>query len=94
MPRAYICTMSRHEKLIVRLLSRSRNFTYTELRTLLGSLGYVETTKGKTSGSRVAFVNSSSLHIIRLHKPHPWNQLKLYQIDFIIEELKNRGVIP
>lgn len=78
---------------MVRLMSRSRNFTYAELRTLLATLGYIETTKGKTSGSRVAFVNSVSRHIIRLHKPHPGNQLKFYQMDLIVKELKDRGVI-
>jgi hypothetical protein len=85
--------MSRQEKLMVRLMSRSRNFTYAELRTLLAALGYAETTKGKTSGSRVAFINTSSQHIIRLHKPHPGNRVKFYQMDLIVKELKDRGVI-
>ena len=85
--------MSKDEKLLKRLLSRPKNFTYTELRKLLVALGYKESQSGKTSGSRVAFIDESSKHIIRLHKPHPGNELRLYQIDQIIEELKTRRLI-
>ncbi len=51
-------------------------------------MGYSEFNRGKTSGSRVLFVNERSSHIIRLHKPHPKNILKTYQVDMIIEELQ------
>ena len=66
---------------------------YDELRTLLYALNYIEDNKGKTSGSRVAFINNKTKHIIRLHKPHPDNTIKKYQISFIFEELKNQGAI-
>lgn len=85
--------MSKDEKLIRRLLSKPKDFTYNELRKILTHLGYEETTSGKTSGSRVAFIDRSSNHIIRLHKPHPNNELKQYQIEQIIEELSSRGMI-
>ncbi|UTC75204.1 type II toxin-antitoxin system HicA family toxin [Treponema sp. OMZ 792] len=85
--------MSRDEKLIKRLLSKPRDFTYNELKRLLKALGYVETQSGKTSGSRVAFINLSDGHIIRLHKPHPNNELKQYQIEQIIYELQLKGVL-
>ncbi len=49
--------------------------------------------KGKSSGSRVAFINIHTKHIIRLYKPHPGNELKKYQIDLILKELIERGVI-
>ena len=48
---------------------------------------------GKTSGSRVAFTHPEILHIIRLHKPHPGNELKRYQINYLVEELTNQGYI-
>jgi hypothetical protein len=48
---------------------------------------------GKTSGSRVAFINPETRHIIRLHKPHPEPELKQYQINDIEEELRERGLI-
>ena len=85
--------MSKDEKLIKRLISRPKDFTYNELRKILAYLGYTETQSGKTSGSRVAFVNSKDEHIIRLHKPHPNNELKQYQINQIIEELRSKGII-
>jgi len=85
--------MSRKEKLIKRLLGKPKDFSYDELRTLLKLFGYEELKKGKTSGSRVAFVNEKSMHIIRLHKPHPRKTLKRYQIEYVIEILKEKGDI-
>ncbi len=85
--------MSKHGKLIKRLLSRPRDFTYDDLRALLYGLGYEEESKGKTSGSRVAYIHRDTRHIIRLHKPHPGNELKLYQVDQIINTLKGQDVI-
>ncbi len=84
--------MTKQEKLLKRLLNKPKDFSYNELSKLMASLGYREIKTGKTSGSRVAFVCDSGL-IIRLHKPHPNNELKEYQIIYIIEELKKKGVI-
>ena len=85
--------MSKEEKLVQKFLSRPKNFTYDELNKMLKGFGYQESSQGKTSGSRVAFYNEESKHIIRLHKPHPGNELKMYQIDLIREELEGRGLI-
>jgi hypothetical protein len=85
--------MSKEEKLVKRLLAKPNDFTYNELRSLLTHLGYVESQSGKKSGSRVAFINDNDKHIIRLHKPHPGNELKKYQIEQLIEELKARSLI-
>ena len=85
--------MSRKDKIIARLLSSPKDFSYSELKQLLTGLGYNELNQGKTSGSRVAFYNDKIKHIIRLHKPHPANILKTYQIELIIEELIKTGVI-
>jgi hypothetical protein len=85
--------MSKHDKILKKFLTRPTDFTYDEARTLLGSLNYLEDNRGRTSGSRVAFVNEGSKHIIRLHKPHPGNTLKRYQIDELIETLERQGVI-
>lgn len=85
--------MSRHKKLIERFLELPKDFTYAELKRLLAGLGYQEFKKGKTSGSRVAFVHQESKHIIRLHRPHPGNIVKSYALEQIYEELKNRGRI-
>ncbi|MDR3184312.1 MAG: type II toxin-antitoxin system HicA family toxin [Prevotellaceae bacterium] len=80
--------MSKNDKLIGRLFSCPKDFTYNELKTLLMSFGYNEL---QGSGSRVCFSNGS--HKIKLHKPHPGNILKRYQLDLIIDELKEKGII-
>ena len=89
----YICLVGRKEKLLSRFLSKPKDFSYTELKSLLNGFGYSGIRTGKASGSRVAFVQEETKHIIRLHKPHPLNVLKQYQLDYIEEELKNVGVI-
>lgn len=85
--------MSKKEKLLKRLKLKPSDFTYDELRTLLNYLGFVESNKGKTSGSRVIFLSDSSKKVIRLHKPHPSNVMKEYQIKQIIVQLRKMGVI-
>ena len=85
--------MSKIEKLIKRLFSKPRDFTYDELVKVLKHFGYDEIKKGKTAGSRRAFISEATKHIIRLHKPHPGNIIKMYVIDYVIEELKNQGLL-
>ena len=84
--------MSKKDKLIKRLLSQPTDFTFNEASTLLGHFGYSILHAGKTSGSRVTFDDGKSDYI-RLHKPHPRNILKQYQIDDIIKGLKERGLL-
>jgi hypothetical protein len=80
--------MSSSDKLVVRFLSCPKDFTYSELKTLLLSFGYKE---AQGSGSRVCFTKKN--HKIKLHKPHPDNVLKRYQLDLIATELTNEGLI-
>ncbi len=80
--------MPKIEKLIARLLSHPKDFTYDELKTLLSSFGYREV---QGAGSRVCFTKKN--HKIKLHKPHPGNILKRYQLDLIIDGLKTTGLI-
>jgi hypothetical protein len=83
--------LSRKEKLTERLLSRPVDFTFDELTALLGQFGYTLSNSGKTGGSRVGFANGNDY--IRLHKPHPRNVLKQYQVDDIITALAERGFV-
>ena len=85
--------MTRQEKLLKRFLSKPRDFTFDEMRKLLRGFGYQEIKSGKTSGSRIAFFHEETHHIIRLHKPHPKNILKRYQLELIEEMLKEKGVL-
>jgi hypothetical protein len=80
--------MSKNEKLIARLLSSPKDFTYSELKSLLSSFGYEEI---QGTGSRVCF--SRAKHKIKLHKPHPGNILKHYQLELIADELRKHGLI-
>ena len=84
--------MSKKEKLIARLLSKPKDFTFEELIALLGYFGYHQDNPGKTSGSRVAFTNDEGDYI-RLHKPHPKNILKEYQVKDIIDGLQERRLL-
>jgi hypothetical protein len=84
--------MSKAEKLLARFLSKPVDFSYDELRTLLKGPGYQE--DRSAAGSRVAFVNRERIHVIRLHRPHPINVLKLYQLDQIIAQLEDQEVLP
>lgn len=85
--------MSKREKLLQRLLSKPKDFTYDELRRLLSSFNYKEDNSGKSSGSRVAWIHEKGKHVIRLHKPHPGNILKAYQINQLLGELKSEGYL-
>lgn len=81
--------MSKIDKLKRRIKEIPKDFTYDELTSLLGHLGYKEI---RNRGSSRAFVNAVK-HTIRLHKPHPDNILKVYQIKEVIAELTKQGLI-
>lgn len=85
--------MSKLKKTIDKLLNLQQAFTFSELEYLLGKLGYSEKETGKTSGSRKAYINKNSLHIIRIHKPHPGNEIKRYVRAYLISELKKKDII-
>ncbi|MBB5263863.1 hypothetical protein HNP82_000961 [Catenibacillus scindens] len=84
--------MGQKEKLIQRLKSKPKDFTFDEAETLLRYLSYVRLNKGKTSGFRVMFTSEEHKAIL-LHKPHPQKELKAYQIKQLIEVLEQEGLI-
>ncbi len=81
--------MATLQKLIERFRKKPKDFSYEELKRLLQYLGYTEK---QGSGSRVVFVNEKTRHKIKLHKPHPGNILKLYQLDLLERELSLKNV--
>lgn len=83
--------MSKIDKLLEKLKNRQIRLSYSELKKLLIALGYEENTKGQTSGSRVAFINNKTKHVIMMHKPHG-KDLKAYQQDQVREALKEKGI--
>ena len=85
--------MSKTEKLLLRFLSRPKDFTFEELSRLLKSFGYEETKTGKTSGSRVTFYNVKLDDMIKFHKPHPSKIMKQCYLREIKQQLRDKGVI-
>jgi len=77
--------MTTLKKLIERFRKKPKDFSYDELKRLLSFLGYSEK---QGAGSRVVFINEKTNYKIKLHKPHPGNILKRYQMDLIENELK------
>lgn len=84
--------MSSKEKLIARFLTFPSDFTFDELERLLTAFGYIQSNKGKTSGSRVIFKDKDG-HPIMLHKPHPGNIVKQYAVRQVLEELQSKGLL-
>jgi hypothetical protein len=84
--------MSKTEKLLQRLLSIPKDFTWEELVKLLAYFGFEKLKKGKTAGSRRKFADGEKKVII-LHKPHPGNIVNEYVIRQMIEHLKEKGYI-
>ena len=83
--------MGKLEKMIERLKSNPKDFTFEEMQTLLLALVFELSKKGKTSGSRVKFFKDGVFII--LHKPHPKTELLSYQVKQIIETLSEEGLI-
>lgn len=84
--------MSKLEKEIERLKSKTKDYTYDELKSLLNKLGFYENTKGKTSGSGIEFKDEYKRKIM-LHKPHPGNIIKPYIIKAVLNNLKEWRII-
>ena len=84
--------MGQKEKLIQRLKSKPRDFTFEEAERLLGYLSYQRSDKGRTSGSRVAFTSDEHATIL-LHKPHPRKELLEYQVKQLLDILEQEGLV-
>ena len=84
--------LSKIEKLIERLKTEPSDFTYKEMITVLGALGFVASSKGRTSGSRVKFINGDGLEII-MHKPHPQKEIRRVYVSEIVRKLEQEGLI-
>ena len=84
--------MSQKDKLIEKLKTLPKDFSFDEAETLLKDLEYIRSNKGKTSGSRVLFYRDGFPPIL-LHKPHPQKELKPYQIKQLLELLEQEELI-
>ena len=84
--------MSQKDKLIEKLKTVPRDFTFDDAETLLRYLEYIRSNKGKTSGSRVVFYREGFPPIL-MHKPHPQKELKAYQVKQLLDLLEQEGLI-
>ena len=80
--------MGQKDKLIQRLKTMPKDFTFEEAEKLLGYLSFEKSNKGKTSGSRVMFKSEQYKTKILLHKPHQRKELLEYQIKQLIQHLE------
>lgn len=85
--------MTAKDKLTARFKTLPKDFTYEELCKLLKGFGFEKSNKGKTSGSRVRFINSESNTIIDLHKPHPGSTMKEGALKDVYVKLVLNGFI-
>lgn len=90
--RRAVIVLGQKEKLLLRLKSKPKDFTFDEAETLLRCLDYRVSNKGRTSGSRVMFVSEAHPPIL-LHKPHPRKELLSYQVKQLIEALEQEGLM-
>lgn len=84
--------MGKKDKLIKRLKTKPKDFTFDEAEALLKFFDYECSDKGKTNGSSVCFKSLTHAPIM-LHKPHPQKELKSYQIKDLIDKLEEEGLI-
>lgn len=82
--------MSKADKLLARLLSLPRDFTWDELLTVMTRHGFA---LYQGSGSRRKFVLEESGMTVALHEPHPGKILKRYQLQDVIDGLRQTGVL-
>ena len=77
--------------MINRFKNQPKDFTWEELVRLFGIFGFIVDYKGKTSGSRVLFVNGEDAHTV--HKPHPSNIIKAYEMKQVFDYMIEKGFI-
>lgn len=84
--------MGQKDKLIKKLKSKPRDFTFDEAESLLNYLSFTKSDKGKTSGSRVKFTSEDHGAVL-LHKPHPRKEPLEYQVKQLREKLEQEGLL-
>ena len=80
--------MGKKEKLLLRLQSNPKDFTFDEMKTALESLGFQQK---QGNGSRVKFIYNGI--VISMHKPHPRKELLEYQVKQILELLEKEDLL-
>ena len=84
--------MSKKKKLIERIKSNPKDFTFDELITLMGYLGYELDNGGRTSGSEVKFICKERKMLV-VHKPHSYKCLLPKQVAILKRTLIEEGLL-
>lgn len=79
--------MGTKDKLIERFKRQPKDFSFNELCRLFQILGFEISQKGKTSGSRIEFINPEKKISYGAHKPHPDSTIKSYVMKQIFDFL-------
>lgn len=79
--------MGTKDKLIERFKRQPKDFSFNELCRLFQILGFEISQKGKTSGSRIEFINTEKKISYGAHKPHPDSTIKSYVMKQIFDFL-------
>jgi len=82
--------VSKHEKAVRRLCSKPKDFTWSELVSILNAFGF-EMEQGP--GSSRKFIHPSTQATLYIHQLHPSRLLKPYQVRDAIELLKQEGFL-
>lgn len=83
--------MSSKEKLVKRFLSLPRDFTFDEVIRLFAVFGFIISQKGRSSGSRVAFVRG--VEVFTMHRPHLANIVKRGTLQNIKDYLEQKKLL-
>ena len=79
--------MGQKEKLIERLKSKPKTFTFDDAESLLRYFAYERSNKGRTM-----FVSEEHPPIM-MHRPHPRKELLEYQVKQLIQILEQEGLL-
>lgn len=82
--------MARKDKLIARLRSGPKDFTWAEACTLMGACGFELKNRG---GSRRMFIHTETRRKVGMHEPHSRSALLPYELDLLIDGLREVGEI-
>ena len=85
--------MSRFDKLVDRLRSRPTDFAWDDAAKLLERCGFeLIKRKGKGRASHRRFLRPDG-NYFHIAEPHPGHVLKMYQVDELLEVLREVGCI-
>lgn len=82
--------MARKEKLVDRLRGKPKDYTWSEACAVMKACGFELYNRG---GSRRMFRHTRTRRKVILHEPHPRPTLLAYQMELLIEGLREVGEI-